>query len=52
MEKEQAREIFDAAIANETDGDRIAKVELMREYFCNDTFRIALQNYVAQINGL
>ena len=35
MKANEAREIFNAAIANETDADRIAMVELLREYFCN-----------------
>ena len=46
MTNEQAREIFNAAIASETDSDRIAKVELMREYFCNETFRTVLHDHV------
>lgn len=52
MTNQQAREIFDQAIANETDPDRIANVELMREYFTNPEFRVAMQNEVARVNGL
>jgi hypothetical protein len=52
MNNEQAREIFDQAIATETDADRIAKVELMREYFTSPAFRVALEDEVARINGL
>lgn len=51
MSNEQAREVFNAAIAKETDPDRIAKVELLREYFCNPEFRSAMENEVARING-
>lgn len=46
----EAREIFNAAISNEKDADRIAKVELLREYFCNPEFRVAMHNEVARIN--
>jgi hypothetical protein len=51
MTNEQAREIFNQSIANETDADRIATVELLREYFTNPEFRAAMQNEVARING-
>lgn len=44
------REIFNAAIAGETDADRIAKVELLREFFCNPAFRVAMADEVARIN--
>ncbi len=50
MNSQQAREIFNAAIAGETDADRIAKVELLREFFCNPEFRAAMQQEVARIN--
>ena len=48
----EAREIFNAAIANETDADRIAKVEMLREYFCNPAFRESMADEVARINGI
>jgi hypothetical protein len=44
------REFFDAAIAAETDPDSIAKLELLREYFHNPTFRKALEGEVYRIN--
>ena len=46
MTNTEAREIFNAAIANETDADRIAKVELLREYFTNPEFRAAMADEV------
>ncbi len=52
MTNNEAKEIFNAAIANETNADRIAKVELLREYFTNDDFRAAFNAHVAEINGL
>ena len=52
MDNEQAREIFTAAIAGETDPDRIARVELLREFFTNAEFRSAMSNEVARINAL
>lgn len=51
MDKQQAREIFNAAIANETDADRIAKVELLREFFTNDTFRKQFSEYVFNLSA-
>ena len=41
-----------AAIGNTPDADRIAKLELMREFFCNPEFRVAMQDEVARINGV
>jgi len=51
MTSTEAKEIFNAALANETDADRIAKVELLREYFTNTSFRAAMADEVARING-
>jgi len=51
MNANEAREIFNAAIANQTDADKIAKLELAREYFTNADFRAAMQDEVARING-
>ena len=42
MTNTEAREIFDRALAGETNADRIAKVELLREYFTNPSFRAAM----------
>lgn len=50
MTTDQAREVFAAALANETDADRIAKVELCREYFCNAEFRQALSDEVYRLS--
>lgn len=51
MTNNEAREIFNQAIANEKDADRIAKVELLREYFTNPTFRSAMEEEVARLNA-
>lgn len=51
MTNTEAREIFNKALANETNADRIAKVELLREYFTNPAFRAAMEEEVARING-
>lgn len=50
MTNTEARAYFDAAIARATDPDVIAKLELCREYFTNEEFRAALQDYVYLIN--
>lgn len=50
MTNTEARAYFDAAIARTTDPDAIAKLELAREYFTNEEFRTALQDYVYLIN--
>ena len=39
MEASAARQVFDDALDGETDPDRIARVELLREFFCNAEFR-------------
>lgn len=51
MTNAEARNIFNAAIANETDADRIAKVELLREYFTNEAFRKEMETRVANLNN-
>ena len=51
MTRNEARAIFNQAIENETDADRIAKIELLREYFTNPEFRQKLADYVyEQVN--
>jgi hypothetical protein len=50
MTNNEAREIFNKALEGETNADRIAKVELLREYFTNSTFRAAMADEVARIN--
>lgn len=49
MTATEARAIFDQAIANTADPDRIAKIELMREYFTNADFRKALEDHVWEL---
>jgi hypothetical protein len=50
MTNQAAREVFNAAIAAQTDADKIARIELAREYFTNPTFRKALEDHVWQLN--
>jgi hypothetical protein len=53
MAADEARAIFDAAIASGSqDPDRIANVEMLREYFCNPEFRAWMRDQVAKINGV
>jgi hypothetical protein len=49
---EDARRIFDEAIAriDPADGERIAHLELAREYFTNPDFRAHLEEYLWQLN--
>jgi hypothetical protein len=51
MTSQQAKEVFNQVIATQTDADKIAKIELAREYFTNPTFRKALEDHVWQINN-
>ena len=46
-----ARAIFETAIANATTSEQADNARLLCEYFCNPTFRKAMQNEVARING-
>lgn len=46
MTNEQAKEVFNAAISNETHADKIANIEICREYFTNPDFRKALEDHV------
>ena len=46
MTNQAAREVFNHVIANQTDSDKIANLELCREYFTNQTFRKALENHL------
>lgn len=46
MTTEQAREIFNQAIAKTTDADKIANIEICREYFTNPTFAKALADHL------
>jgi len=50
MTATEARQVFDSAIATETDADRIAKLELLREYFTNADFRKALEDHVWELS--
>jgi hypothetical protein len=46
MTNQAAREVFNQVIANLTDADQIAKIELAREYFTNPTFAKALADHL------
>ncbi len=47
MTNTEAAAKFDEAIAQMTDPDQIARAELVREYFTNDAFRLAMAAEVA-----
>lgn len=51
MTVEQAREVFDVAAKGTTDADRIARIELLREYFTNEDFRRAFADHVWNLNN-
>ena len=46
MTNAAAREVFNQMIRNAKDADATAKLELAREYFCNPTFRSALEDHL------
>jgi hypothetical protein len=49
MTNEQARKVFDAAVEAAKlsgDADRLARAELLREYFTNSAFRRAMTDHV------
>ena len=56
MTDSEARAAFNGAIeaakAECADADRIARMELIREFFCNSEFRAGLSDFVAGINGV
>ena len=39
-----------AAAADKGDAGAVARIELAREYFCNSTFKAALQDFVWKVN--
>lgn len=52
MTNEQARKIFDDAVDAAKlsgDADRLARAELLREYFTNSAFRSAMADHVFAI---
>lgn len=50
MTTQEARKIFNQAIAQHTDKDAIAHLELCREYFTNPKFRKALEWHTWELN--
>ena len=51
MTDTEAKNIFNKVIENQTDGDTIAKLEILREYFTNAEFKTNLQDFVWAINN-
>ncbi len=51
MTDAEAKNIFNKVIENQTDGDTIAKLEILREYFTNAEFKTNLQDFVWAINN-
>ena len=51
MTTDEARTIFDEAIAATTDPEVKATRELLREYFCNPAFRAEMHEMIYQINN-
>ena len=51
MEKAEIRKNFDEIISRHTDPERIAALELAREYFTNQTFKSALSDMVWEQNN-
>lgn len=52
MSTAEVRAIFERAIELQPNADKRASLEICREYFTNPTFRKALEDYTAQINGV
>ena len=50
MTNQAAREVFNQVIAAQAGADKIARLELCREYFTNPDFRKALENHVWETN--
>jgi hypothetical protein len=49
---EMVRRVFNQAIEQTSDPDKVANLELCREYFTNPEFRKALEDHTAKINGI
>jgi hypothetical protein len=49
--EESIKAMFDKIISNTSDADRVAKLELLREYYTNAGFRDHLHNMVWDINN-
>ena len=52
MTATELRQIFDRAISQQKDADKVARLELCREFFTNPEFRAALSDEVARVNGV
>lgn len=50
MTTQQLQDKINATIGRETDADRIADLEIAREYFTNPDFRTKLSDFVWKIN--
>ena len=51
MTNEAAKQVFNQVLATQTDADKIAKIELAREFFTNPAFRKSLEDHVWQLNN-
>ena len=51
MDNEAAKAIFNQVIAQQADADKIAKLEIVREFFTNPDFRKYLEDTAWQINS-
>lgn len=49
--EDDVRRVFNEAIASEPTADRRAKLELLREYCVNPSFRRRLADFVAHVNA-
>lgn len=50
MNADNARAIFDNVAKNTTDKDAKARIEILREYFCNPEFRAWLHGFAWEAN--
>lgn len=51
MNREDFRNLINQQINGETDANRVAQLELAREFFTNDAFRQALSDMVWEMNN-
>lgn len=51
MTNEEARAIFNEVISKQTDEAKIAKLEVLREYFTNPEFRANLEEFTFNLNN-
>jgi hypothetical protein len=49
---QEVRAVFDAVISQQSDPNKVANLELCREYFLNPDFRKWMEDAVASVNGV